>query len=542
MTSDGRRNGNHTSARETALTGVAVLDRRLPLAEGAKSLLRKAFPDHWSFLLGELALYSLVVLVLTGTWLTLFFQPGTKQTPYHGSYAPLDGLPVSAAYDSTLHISFEVRGGLLIRQMHHWSALVFVAAIGVHLLRNFFTGSFRRPREINWMIGATLFLLAMLEGFCGYSLPDDLLSGTGLRTANTIVMSIPVAGTYLALLLWGGSYPGTLLNSRLYILHVLFLPGVLIALVTVHLVLVVYHKHTQWSGPGRTNRNVVGQPMFPQFIAKTGGLFLLVTGVLAVLGALVQINPVWEYGPFRADQVSTDAQPDWYVGFLEGALRLMPPWESAVGGHTVMWNVLLPALVLPGLLSAVLVGYPVFERWVTGDRGEHHLCDRPRDRPFRTGLGVAAIVWYAVLLAAGGNDVSAYAFHLSVNALTWIFRVAVFAGPVIAFVVTRRLCLALQTHEHKALTEGVPTGDVEQTVYGGMRPVHVPADPVRRYRFVVRDLPRPAPPPDDGAPYRARLRSALSRWYYTRRVELPATAEERRRADEALADPERRQR
>lgn len=535
-----RRMRARAAVREAARTGVTVLDRRLPVSESAKVLLRKAFPDHWSFLLGEIALYSFVVLVLTGTWLTLFFEPGTKQAPYQGSYVPLDGLPVSAAYDSTLHISFEVRGGLLVRQMHHWAALLFLAAIGVHMLRIFFTGSFRRPREVNWMIGVLLFLLALLEGFCGYSLPDDLLSGTGLRTANTIVMSIPVVGTYLAFFLWGGSFPGHLLNQRLYIMHVLFVPGALIALITAHLILVFYLKHTQWSGPGRTNRNVVGQPMFPHFVAKSTGLFFIVAALLAVLGAVAQINTVWAYGPFRGDQVSTGAQPDWYVGFLEGAMRLMPPWETTVAGHTVMWNVFLPAVVLPGVLFGLLFCYPLVERWITGDRGERHLCDRPRDVPVRTAFGVAAVVAYAVLLAAGGNDVTAFSFRLSVNALTWVFRVGFFVFPVLAFMVTKRLCLALQSHELQVLTQGEETGEVTQQVHGAMEPGHAPADPRRLYRFLVRDLPSPEPPPGPGVPRRRRLRAAASRWYFRQRVSLPVTPEQQRDIDEALAQPERR--
>jgi ubiquinol-cytochrome c reductase cytochrome b subunit len=389
------------------------------------------------------------------------------------------------------------------------------------------------------MIGVLLFFTALLEGFCGYSLPDDLLSGTGLRTANSIVMSIPVAGTYLAFFLWGGTFPGHILNNRLYILHVLFVPGILIALVTVHLILVVYLKHTQWSAPGRTNRNVVGQPMFPQFIAKSTGLFFMVFGLLAAVAALVTINPVWQYGPYRADQASTNAQPDWYVGFLEGALRLMPPWETQVAGHTVMWNVLLPAVVLPGLLMVLLLGYPVFERWVTGDRGEHHLCDRPRDKPTRTGLGVAGIVWYAVLLAAGGNDVTAFSFRVSVNALTWILSIAVVLCPIIAFLITKRLCLALQSHERHVLTEGEETGEVVQKVHGELQPQHAPLPPGRLYAFLVRDLPPPTPPPGSEAPRRRRLRAALSRWYFERRVELPVTPRQRQHIDAALADPER---
>ncbi|MFI0900403.1 cytochrome bc complex cytochrome b subunit [Streptomyces sp. NPDC020983] len=537
----GRRQRARARLRAAALTGVDALDRRLPLAAAARAVLRKAFPDHWSFLLGELALYSFVVLLLTGSWLALFFDSGSRQILYHGSYTPLDGLPVSEAYDSTLHISFDVRGGLMVRQMHHWAALLFVAALTVHMLRNFFTGAFRKPREINWMIGVLLFLLALLEGFCGYSLPDDLLSGTGLRTAHSIVLSVPVAGTYLAYLLWGGAFPGHVLIGRLFVLHVLFVPALLLALVTAHLILVFHLKHTQWGGPGRTNRNVVGRPMFPYFAAKSTGLFLFVTATLAVLAAVAQINPVWVYGPYRPDQDSTGAQPDWYLGFLEGALRLMPDWETSAAGHTVMWNVLVPAVVLPGVLSVLLLGCPLMERWVTGDDREHHLCDRPRDRPVRTAFGVAGVVAYGVLFAAGGNDVAAFAFHLSVNALTWVFRVCLVLGPVVAFAVTKRLCLALQAHEREVLTQGTQTGVVRQSVHGALEPEHAPADPARLYRFVVRDLPVPQTAAAGDGRLR-RLQVALSRWYAGRRVEVGATPEQRRYAEEALAEPERRKR
>ncbi|MBL1087872.1 MULTISPECIES: cytochrome bc1 complex cytochrome b subunit [Streptomyces] len=523
--------------REAAVTSYSALDRRAPVSELAKELLRKAFPDHWSFLLGEIALYSLVVLVLTGSYLTLYFEPSMSQSTYHGAFHPLDGLVVTDAYASTLDISFDVRGGLLIRQMHHWAALVFVAALGVHMLRVFFTGAFRRPREFNWMIGVTLFLLALLEGFAGYSLPDDLLSGTGLRTANTIVLSIPVVGTYLSYFLWGGSFPGHILISRLYTVHVLFVPGVLIALLGAHLVMVVYLKHTHWSGRGKTNRNAVGQPMFPQFTAKSTGLFLMVSGVVAWLGAVAQINPVWDYGPYVADQASTDAQPDWYVGFLEGALRLMPPWETNVAGHTIMWNVFLPAVVLPGVLFLVLYLYPYFEKWVTGDLMEHHLCDRPRDRPTRTGLGVAAIVFYAVLLVAGGNDVVAAVFEVSVEALTWIFRIAVIVGPILAFLITKRFCLALQAHDRELLEEGEETGRISQNVYGGIGESHRPLGSEQRYRLLVRDVPAPLEHPGERAPRRQRLRAALSAWYYRDRVDMPATAEERLQISGRTMDP-----
>jgi ubiquinol-cytochrome c reductase cytochrome b subunit len=523
--------------RRIARAGYVAADRRTPLSETAQGMMRKAFPDHWSFLLGELALYSLVVLVLTGSFLALYFDPSMKSGPYFGSYSPLRGLTVSQAYASTVHISFDVRGGLLIRQMHHWAALIFVAALGVHMLRVFFTGAFRRPREVNWMVGVTLFLLALLEGFCGYSLPDDLLSGTGMRTANTIVMSLPVVGTYLSQFLWGGSFPGQAVLPRLYIVHVLFVPALLIGLVLLHLMMVVYLKHTQWSAPGKTNRNAVGQPMFPHFAAKSAGLSLMVAGVTAFLGATAQINPVWSYGPFRGDQVSLDSQPDWYVGFLEGALRLMPPWENEVAGHTLMWNVLIPAVLLPGLLFLVLYLYPFFEKWVTGDEMEHHLCDRPRDRPTRTGLGVGAVVFYAVLLMAGGNDVTALVFRVSVETLTWILRIALVAGPVIAYLVTKRVCLALQARERQLMCSGTESGRVEQNVYGAISESHRSLDVARRYRALVRDIPRPLSPPGSRATRVARVRSLLSRWYYRDRVHMPMTADQRAQIEERLKEP-----
>ncbi|WP_435270678.1 cytochrome bc1 complex cytochrome b subunit [Streptomyces sp. 1222.5] len=468
---------SRTARRAERLADAA--DARLPVLEGG-TLLRKAFPEHWSFFLGEIALYSLLLLILTGVWLTFFFQPEMREVVYTGSYVPLQGVAMSAAFDSTLHISFDVRGGLLMRQTHHWAALVFVAAIGLHLLRIFFTGAFRRPRELNWAIGVTLFMLSLAEGFAGYSLPDDLLSGTGLRIAQGIMTSIPVVGTYLAFFAFGGEYPGHDIITRLYPLHILLLPGALIALVTAHLILVFHLKHTQWRGPGRTNRNVLGKPLYPQFTGTSAGLSLTVFGVLVLLSGLAQINPVWTYGPYRPDQVSTGSQPDWYVGFLEGALRLVPPWETNVAGHTVMWNVLLPAVVLPGLLFAVLYAYPFVEQRLTGEwRHEQHLCDRPRERPVRTGLGVAGTVFYGVLLLAGANDIMAQVFRVSVDALTWILRVALVAAPVLAFLVTRWLCRALTAAERERLAEGVPTGDIRQSVTGGYESDHEPVESFR---------------------------------------------------------------
>ncbi|WSV94828.1 ubiquinol-cytochrome c reductase cytochrome b subunit [Streptomyces sp. NBC_01006] len=519
------------------------LDERLPLAEVTRGAVRKAFPDHWSFLLGEIALYSLIVLLLTGTWLTFFFQPSMRDTVYAGPYAPLRGLPVSEAYASTLRISFEVRGGLLIRQMHHWAALVFVFAIGAHLLRVFLTGAFRRPREANWVVGVTILVLALVEGFAGYSLPDDLLSGTGLRTAQGIMLSVPVVGTYLSFFAFGGEYPGQDIVSRLYPVHILLVPGLLVGLVSVHLLLVVHLKHTQWAGPGRTGRNVVGKPLFPHYTAKSAGLLFLTGAVLSGLGALAQINPVWAYGPYRTDVVSSGSQPDWYVGFLEGALRLMPGFETRLCGHTLMWNPLFPGVLLPGLLFTGVYGYPFFERWITGQRGERHVCDRPRNRPARTALAVAAVTLYAVLLLAGAQDIVAFITEIPVQAITWTLRCAVVVLPPVAFWLTRRLCLALQARDAEVLLHGVGSGEVRMSVEGGFEPLHVPLPAAQRYVSAVYEVPAPLPEEADGPLSAGRrwagwLRRALSRWYRGSRLPSPLTAEDRRRVEDVIAGPD----
>ncbi|MBO8193183.1 ubiquinol-cytochrome c reductase cytochrome b subunit [Streptomyces oryzae] len=513
MTHSRARAARRAALRKAAERGFKAADQRLPVAAGGRALLRKAFPEHWSFLLGELALYSFLVLLLTGVFLTLFFDADMTQIRYHGAYRPLRGEPMSVAYASTLKISFEVRGGLLVRQIHHWAALIFVSAIGLHMLRIFFTGAFRKPRDINWVIGLTLFVLALAEGFSGYSLPDDLLSGTGLRIAQGIMLSIPVVGTYVALFAFGGEYPGHEIIDRLYPLHILLIPGLLLALVVAHLLLVVVLQHTHWSGPGRTNKNVVGHAMVPQFAARSTGLFFMVAGVLGILGALAQINPIWNYGPYNTSQVSTAAQPDWYVGFLEGSLRLMPPFETNLFGHTLMWNVLLPAVVLPALLFLLLYAYPFFERWITDDDETPHVCDRPRNRPVRTALGVAGVTFYGVLLLAGGNDVLARTFDVSLNALTWTFRVLLVVGPPLAFLLAKRLCLALQNRDAERVIEGEETSHVRQSVEGTFSADHEPLPQSEKFRLAAQRFPRP-PEADARAGRVARLRAALSHWYY----------------------------
>jgi ubiquinol-cytochrome c reductase cytochrome b subunit len=421
------------------------LDDRLTVAKGARRFLNKIFPDHWSFMLGEIALYSFVILVLTGIYLTLYYVPSEATVVYHGVYKPLDGVRMSEAYASTVNLSFAVRFGLVMRQMHHWAANVFIGSIVVHMCRIFFTGAYRRPRELNWMVGVTLLILAIFNGFIGYSLPDDLVSGTGLRIAFSILLSIPLVGSYLAFWLFDGNFPGHGVLERFFILHVLVLPLIIIALIAQHLAMMVHQKHTQFPGPGARNDNVVGSVFWPSYAFKTIGFFLLTTAVLAGMAAIVQINPIWQYGPYTPYRVSYAVQPDWYMGWLDGALRIMPSWEIVLPGHMIP-NVFFPAVLLPGLTFGVLYFWPFIEaRFTKSNLEEHHLLERPRDHPLRTALGAAVLSFYLVLFGASSTDVLANFFGVSLNLVLWTFRFAVIVVPLIVFPVTYRICIELQT-------------------------------------------------------------------------------------------------
>ncbi|WP_043488020.1 MULTISPECIES: cytochrome b [Streptomyces] len=512
------------ASREKAPAGERVADwadGRLGIYSLAKANMRKIFPDHWSFMLGEVCLWSFVILIITGVYLTLFFHPSMNEVVYHGSYVPLQGQRMSEAYKSTLDISFDVRGGLLIRQMHHWAALIFLAGMLVHMMRVFFTGAFRKPREVNWLFGFLLFVLGMFTGFTGYGLPDDLLSGTGIRFMEGAVLSIPIVGTYLSFFIFGGEFPGTDFVARFYSVHVLLLPGIMLALIAAHMVLLVHHKHTQFAGPGKSNKNVVGMPLMPVYMAKAGGYFFLVFGVIAAIAAIATINPIWAMGPYRPDQVSTGAQPDWYMGFTEGLIRVMPGWEINLWGHTLVLGVLIPLALFPLILAAIAV-YPFIESWVTGDKREHHILDRPRNTPTRTAFGVAWLTLYAVLMIGGGNDLWATHFHLSINAITWFVRIAFFVAPVLAFIITKRICLGLQRRDRDKVLHGRETGIIKRLPHGEFVEVHEPLSQEQLHTLTAHEQYKPAeigPTVDGNGVERKvkrseKLRAKLSRAYY----------------------------
>ncbi|GAA4548406.1 cytochrome bc1 complex cytochrome b subunit [Amycolatopsis samaneae] len=449
-------------------------DDRYHLAKGLRHQFNKVFPTHWSFLLGEIALYSFIILLLSGVYLTLFFDPSMQEVVYHGSFKNLQGVEMSRAFATTLDISFDVRGGLFVRQLHHWAALIFVASMMVHMLRIFFTGAFRRPREANWIIGGLLLILGMFEGFFGYSLPDDLLSGTGIRaTLSGIVLSVPVIGTWIHWALFGGEFPGDQIIPRLYTIHILLLPGIMLALVGAHLALVWYQKHTQFPGVRRKETNVVGVRIMPYFALKGGAFFAMVTGVLALMSGIFQINPIWNIGPYNPAQVSAGSQPDWYMAWADGMLRIWPAWEVYLGKYTIPAVFFAGAVGMP-ILIGLLLAYPMIERKLSKDTAHHNLLQRPRDAPVRTALGAMALGFFAVIELSGFNDIIADQFDISLNATTWAGRIGVLIVPPIAYYVTYRICLGLQRGDREVLEHGVETGIIKRLPHGEFIEIHQP--------------------------------------------------------------------
>lgn len=463
------------------------IDTRYHPSAAVRRQLNKVFPTHWSFLLGEVAMYSFVVLLLTGVYLSLFFDPTMGEVTYNGAYQPLRGVDMSKAFASTLDISFEVRGGLFVRQVHHWAALMFAAAIMVHLARIFFTGAFRRPREANWVIGSLLLILAMFEGFFGYSLPDDLLSGIGIRASlSSITLGMPVIGTWLHWALFGGDFPcggvgyhcaeAGYIIPRMYSLHILLLPGIILALIGAHLAMVWFQKHTQFPGPGRTEHNVVGVRVMPIFAVKSGAFFAAIVGVLGLMGGLLQINPIWNLGPYKPSHVSAGSQPDFYMMWTEGLARIWPPWEFYFWHHTIPAPVWVALLM--GLVFILLIIYPFLEKRFSGDHAHHNLLQRPRDVPVRTSLGAMAIAFYMVLTLSAMNDIIALKFDISLNAMTWIGRIGMVVLPPIVYFVAYRWCIALQRSDRDVLEHGIETGIIKRLPHGAYVELHQPLGPV----------------------------------------------------------------
>ncbi|MEV1131820.1 cytochrome b N-terminal domain-containing protein [Agromyces sp. NPDC049794] len=511
-----------TDRLAASVADATVFGRRI--ADVSAALRRRTVPNHWTNLFGVVTFASIVVVLVTGVILMFWYTPSSATTTYTGGYAPLHGAEVSKAYASTMRISFDIPGGLLIRQAHHWAGLLLPASIIMQLLTTFFTGGFRRPRRGMWVLLFLIFIVALIGGWSGYALPDDMLSGTGLRIVEGIALGIPVVGTWLTFLLFGGQFPGEIIE-HLYPLHAVIVPALLIALVALRGLAAWHHKPPQFPGFGRTERNVVGVPLWPTAAARAGGLFMIVGGLVLLISATVTVNPIWLYGPAAPGDASAGSQPDWYTGFLDGALRLVPPgWEIVWLGRTWTLAVIVPLAVVTVYLLAIAV-YPFVEEWAAGsrDRREHHLLERPRNAPTRTAIGVAGIVFYGTLWIAGSADLIATHFSVTFEHVILLLQVTLLLGPALAFIITRRVCLALQRKDTELLLHGYETGRLVRLPGGEYVEVHRPIAEFERWRIGMVESQRPLDlrPDERGRlPLARRIRVRVSRFFFEDRVEV----------------------
>ncbi|MEV5071999.1 cytochrome bc complex cytochrome b subunit [Microbacterium sp. LMI12-1-1.1] len=533
---DGRRR-SQTDRLAERLGSITVFGHRI---DGTwAELRRRRVPTHWTNVFGAVTLGSLVVVTVTGILLMFFYTPSSEGTVYAGSYAPLHGTEVSKAFASTMHVTFDVPGGVVLRQAHHWAALLLPAAITVQLVSTFFTGAFRRPRRAMWVLLLLALIAALASGWSGYALPDDMLSGTGLRIVEGILLGIPVIGTWLASVLFGGAFPGRIIEN-LYPLHIVVFPGALLALVALRALAAWRHGPPQFPGRGRTPENVVGVALVPTAATRAGGLFLVVTGLLLLISATVTVSPIWLYGPADPGNAGAGSQPDWYTGFLDGALRLVPPgWEFVWLGRTWTMAVLAPLAVV-GAFFAAVAAYPFLEEWVTGDRRDHHLLDRPRFAATRTGLGVAGLVFVGVLWAAGGADIIATAFSVSIEHVITALQVALIVAPFVAFTIARRVCFGLQRKDAGLLRHGYETGRIVRLPGGEYVEIHQPLDETERARLAMPDDPTGSahePITGEAGPLTRRLRLGMRRYYNGGRIDAEPADHEPRDSTRALEAP-----
>ncbi|MDM4763175.1 cytochrome b N-terminal domain-containing protein [Galbitalea sp. SE-J8] len=521
-----------SAGRRTRVTDRVArwLDERTRIGAVVRAWRDRVFPDHWSVLLGQVVVASFVVCALTGVFLLFFYDSSTTPVQYDGPYAPLREVEMSRALESTLDLSFEIRGGLLMRQLHHWSASLMIAALLLHILRVFFTGASRTSRELNWLLLFGILFASMAAGLTGQVLPDDMLSGSSLAVLDGILETIPVMGTWLSFLVFQGEFPAGAITT-FYPLHIVVMPAIIVVLMVMNGILAAVHKPPQFPGPGRTESNVVGRP-FRAAAVNSIGLFLIVFGVLTAIAATVTVNPIWNYGPADPGNASAGGGALWYLAFLDGAQRLVPPgWEFVWLDRTWTLAILVPVGVCALFLVTAMI-YPFIEGWITGDRREHHLLTRPRDAPTRTGIGVAGIVFYGVLWAAAGSDLIALHFSLSTDGIVLTLQLALLLGPAAGLILTKRICLGLQRKDREIVLHGHKTGRIVRLPDGEYVEVHEPVNAYERWRLIDHDSYEPLVlRPDEAGRIRLRdrARATLSRWFFQDRI-LPITASELRTA------------
>jgi ubiquinol-cytochrome c reductase cytochrome b subunit len=425
---------------------VAFLDDRFGSNAGARFFLRKIYPDHWSFYLGEFALYAFMLLVATGVWLTFVYQAN-----------PAD------AYDSVVSLSRAAPIGYLMRQVHHWSAVAFVAAILIHMARIFFTAAFRKPRELNWVVGVTMLILASLTGFTGYSLPNDALSGVGLRIADSVLLAVPFIGNWASDVFTGGGFPGPLILQHLYTIHVYFLPVVIALLLSAHLCMLVYQKHTQFV---REPQNVVGRRFWPDYALRTLTALGATVAVILALAATVEINPIDVYGPYKDWTAPNPAVPDWYAAFLDGGLRIGPSFEFTIFGHPIP-ALFLPAVVMPLVVLSIVIAWPWIDAAFTRDHAKHDVLVPPTFAPWRVGFGSGLIAAGTFLTLAASDDAQALAIHQPVQSMVTFYRILVPLGSLLVGVLAGLFARELRRRSAAHGTESERVVALRRNEHGG---------------------------------------------------------------------------
>jgi ubiquinol-cytochrome c reductase cytochrome b subunit len=413
-----------------------ALEERLAFRAALRRAKRRLFPGHWSFLLGEVTLFSFVALVLSGVYLALFYRASTTTLVYAGADPSFEGLSLPDAFASVLDLSVGVPFGLVLRRFHHFAAHLFLGSLLLHAARVYFTGAFRRPRDLTWWIGLALFALALLNGFSGYCLPFDMRGGTAMRMLMTTLESVPWVGSWLATLVFGAPFPGPYILPRLYIEHVFVGPALIAVLIAAHLFLVVRLTHTEFPGPGRSSAIEVGARMWPDQTARTTTVALLVFGTCALLAAFFPVEAVQVYGPFQVLSSYPPLSPDWFVMWIEGAYRLLP---RQLDFHLVgadFTNPFYGAIVLPLVVFGGCAVYPFVDRRVYRDqyRGDHVL-DRPRERPGRTAFGVGGLTFLVLLSFGDIDDRLASAFAVEVWQVHLVWGPVTLAVPALTFLI-----------------------------------------------------------------------------------------------------------
>lgn len=481
-------------------------------------------PLHWTGLFGVATAAIALVYLGTGFVMGFLFDASIEQVVYHGSYAPLDGQLVSAAYASELRLAFDVHGGMLLRQLHHWSMQLLPATIIMQMLVTFFTGGFRKPRRTRWGLLFLLYVVALAGGWSGYGLPDDMLSGSGLRIVEGVALGIPLIGTDVTGLLFGGPFPGRIIET-LAVIHFGLVPIAMALLLALQAIVALAESPAQFPALGRSETSTTGVAFWPNGLIRLGGFFISVVGILVVIATTVTINPVWQYGPSDPGNATAGSQPDWYTAFLDGALRLVPPgWEIVILGRTVTLAVIVPLLAIGAFMVLVLL-YPFLEQWIASDARDHHLLQRPRDTPTRTAIGAAGMTFYGVLWAAGSADVLAHQLQLALETVIHTQQTMLIIGPLIAFALARRTALALQRKDREALLHGYETGRIVRLPDGDHIEVHAPISAEERWRILAAERPEPVilQPRVDGRTTTAmRIRFQLNHFFFTGRlVPLP---------------------